>query len=197
MSLSKPSIPKTSSAGGPSSAAERTPLQPLESSTLKAPTNGDVRLNQGNGGAISSLSPRPPSPPKPVLVPGPATAPKPPANGGIAKPLRCAPRAIPLFPSLPLAPERQLVLTSLPTDSATNGFQKPKVPCPHHSAGDILDSVIVDCKVAAQAASHHTQVLNHKNQDMRAPAASSTGGEVSTEQVGGWYWFWPAWLLHT
>ena len=27
------------------------------------------------------------------------------------------------------------------------------------------------------------QVLNHKNQDIRPPAASSTGGEVSTEQV--------------
>ena len=29
----------------------------------------------------------------------------------------------------------------------------------------------------------YSQVLNHKNQDIRPPAPSSTGGEVSTEQV--------------
>ena len=63
--------------------------------------------------------------------------------------------------------------------------------CPTRTAQDLLDAVIVDCKVGKfslevslhQIAYMLGQVLNHKNQEIRPPGASSTGGEVSTEQV--------------
>ena len=38
-------------------------------------------------------------------------------------------------------------------------------------------------KIDTQIVKICLQVLNHKNQDIRPPAPSSTGGEVSTEQV--------------
>ena len=77
-----------------------------------------------------------------------------------------------------------------------NTWQVSTHLCPTRTAQDLLDAVIVDCKVTKFTPSICnfqpykgstllicTQVLNHKNQDIRPPAPSSTGGEVSTEQV--------------
>jgi len=183
-SLSKPSGGQKTT----SSVVERMPATGHHSSSLKDPEMKPILSNGGSG----KKPPTPPVPPGPPTAPKPSTGapgilqqgpqgPKmpplepetevpgvptilgPPSNGGV------------LLPSMAAAAGEKVVSQR---DRGMNGFQKTAPVqvsthlCPTRTAQDLLDAVIVDCKV-----------LNHKNQDIRPPAPSSTGGEVSTEQV--------------
>lgn len=161
MLLAKPSVSNKPSSSSLGTSQEK---QPCLSTEPPPENHSSVTVGNGSGEANGGPGPRPP---------GPATAPKP-SNGGIPKPALGPERDTPARSvALPEAPlERPKVLPA-----PLNGCQKPVVAvqgmCESRTAEDLLDAVIVDCKVPPPACHPSYPPLGAEPQEPGHPASCS------------------------